>query len=114
MSKPYTAPNVPADKVTPQLVRNELLNCFESANREFSKVLNQPVTDAALKEQVKNFVQTVFSNCGVNFDNPTKQGIITAIEQCKAQAERMMGQQGTQIIQHHYEEMMKLVDRLTN
>ena len=114
MSQPYAAPNPPDEKVTPQLVRDELLNCFESANREFSNVLNQPVTDEALKEQVKSFVQTVFSNCGVNFDNPTKQGILTAIAQCKAKAELMMGPQGTQIIQHHYDEMMKLVNRLRN
>jgi hypothetical protein len=108
----YTAPNVPDGKVTLQLVRDELLNCFESANREFATVLDQPVTDEALKEQVKNFVQSVFSNCGVNFDNPTKNGILLAINQCKANAERMMGPKGSQIIEHHYDEMMKLINKL--
>jgi hypothetical protein len=112
MPNSYSSPNVPADRVTPQLVRDELLNCFESANREFSTLLKQPVTDEALKEQVKTFVQTVFSGCGVSFDNPTKQGILSAINECKAKAERMMGPQGSGIIQHHYDEMMKLVNRL--
>jgi len=34
--------------------------------------------------------------------------------QCKANAERMMGPQGTEIIEHHYGEMMKLVSKLGN
>jgi hypothetical protein len=111
-SQTYTAPNVPDEKVTLQFVRDELLNCFESANREFADVLKQPVTDEALKDQVKTFVQSVFSNCGVDFDTPTKEGILLAITQCKANAERMMGPQGSNIIEHHYDEMMKLIRRL--
>ena len=114
MPETYRAPDVSTEKVTPQLVRDELLTCFESANREFSSLLKQPITDEALKEQVKKFVETVFAACGVNFDNPTKQGILTAMAQCKANAERMMGPQGTEIIEHHYGEMMKLVSKLGN
>src|SRR5712691_4838658 len=71
----YKAPAVPASKITPQFVRNELLTCFESANREFARVLKQPVTDEALKQQVRQFVTSVFSQCGVSFDKPTKVGI---------------------------------------
>lgn len=71
-------------KVSPHFARDRLLNCFESANRDFSSFLKQPVTDEALKEQVKNLVQYVLSNCGVNFENPTKEGILLAINQCKA------------------------------
>ncbi len=109
---PYTAPNVSQGDVTTQLVRDELLRCFESANREFANLLNQPVTDTALKSQVNQFVTTVFANCGVSFENPTKEGIIAAIAQCKNNAEAMMGPKGSDIIEHHYFEMMKLVDKL--
>jgi hypothetical protein len=108
----YKAPDVPAEKVTPIFVRDELLRCFESANREFMKVLNQPITDEALKQQVRQFVNGVFQSCGVSIENPTKQGIVVAIEQCKKNAEGMMGEKGTAIIDHHYEEMMKLVNKL--
>lgn len=110
----YKAPNIPADKVTPILVRDELLRCFESANKEFMEVLHQPATDAAIKAQVNQFVTGVFQNCGVSFDNPTKGGILTAINQCKANAQSMMGPAGASIIEHHYEEMIKLVDKLPN
>jgi hypothetical protein len=112
MPQTYTAPNVPKENVTPELVRDELLTCFESANREFSKIMNQPVTGATLKQQVKQFVQSVFSSCGGNFENPTRESILLAITQCKTNAEKMMGPQGAEIIRHHYDEMMKLVTKL--
>ena len=62
---------------------------------------------------MSNFVQSVFSNCGVSFENPTKEGILVAINQCRANAEKMMGPQGAEIIRHHYDEIMNLVNRLS-
>ena len=112
MTQTYKAPNVPSDRITPEFVRDELLSCFESANREFATLLNQPVTDEQLKQQVKQFVESVFVNCGASYMDPTKEGILTAMNQCRSNAEKMMGPQGAGIIQHHYDEMMKLVDRL--
>jgi hypothetical protein len=108
----YKAPNVSDEDVTPVLVRDELLKCFESANSEFMEVLKQPVTDDAIRAQVYQFVTGVFQSCGASFEDPSKAGILTAINQCKTNAESMMGPAGSEIIQHHYEEMIKLVDRL--
>jgi hypothetical protein len=108
----YKAPDIPASQITAELVRDELLRCFESANKEFFTLLNQPVTDDALKTQVKQFVEGVFQSCGVSYAEPTKTGILTAINQCKSNAEKMMGPKGSDIINHHYDEMMKLVNRL--
>ena len=112
MTETYTAPDVPDAEVTPVFVRDELLKCFESANGEFAKILHQPVTDEQIQQQVKSFVEGVFSQCGVSYVSPTKEGKVTAISECKRNAEQMMGPQGASIIQHHYSEMMKLVDRL--
>lgn len=112
MNSGYKAPDVPDSVVTPTFVRDELLKCFESANGEFMRLLHQPVTEEQLQQQVKSFVEGVFSQCGVSYVSPTKEGILTAISQCKRNAEQMMGSQGTAIIEHHYTEMMKLVDRL--
>jgi hypothetical protein len=112
MTQPYVAPTIPDEKVTPVFVRDELLKCFESANGEFANILHQPVTDEQLKQQVKSFVEGVFSQCGVSYISPTKEGIVDAISECKRNAEQMMGPQGATIIQHHYSEMMKLVNRL--
>ena len=112
MTGTYKAPDIPTSRITGELVRDELLRCFESANREFYTLLNQPVTDEALKTQVKQFVEGVFQNCGVSYTEPTKKGILTAIHQCKCNAEQMMGPKGADIINHHYTEMIKLVTRL--
>ena len=114
MTGSYIAPDVSKEQVTPTFVRDELLKCFESANKEFMEVIHQPTTDEALRTQVKQFVTTVFQGCGVSFDNPSKTGIVTAIGQCKTNAEAMMGPAGADIIRHHYNEMMKLVDKLPN
>ena len=108
----YKAPVLTNLRVTPELVRDELLVCFESANREFARIMAQPVTDEVLKGQVKMFVESVFQKCGASYTSPTKWGIVTAIGECKSNAEQMMGPQGADIIKHHYEEMMKLVNRL--
>lgn len=112
MSGSYVAPDVTAGDVTPQLVRDELLKCFESANGEFAKLKHQSATDDQIREQVRGFVEGVFSQCGVSFVEPTKEGIVTAISACKSNAESMMGSDAAGIIEHHYSEMMKLVDRL--
>lgn len=114
VSDMYRAPDVQDKDVTPEFVRDELLVCFESANGEFARLMNQPITDEALKQQVKDFIVSTFASCGAKFENPTKQGIILAISQCKGNAEKMMGPKGAEIIQHHYDEMMKLVNRLTD
>ena len=131
----YRAPNIPEEQITPTVVRDELLKCFESANREFSKTVNvqeqqrqQPLqaqkddnnnnknnpeqNEEQLKQQVRQFVTNVFQSCGVDFENPRKEGIVMAIEECKKNAEAMMGQDGRDIIEHHYKEMMKLVNKL--
>jgi len=112
MTGTYRAPDIPTSQITGELVRDELLRCFESANKEFFTLLNQPVTDEALKTQVKQFVEGVFQSCGVSYTEPTKTGILTAINQCKTNAEKMMGPKGADIINHHYTEMMRLVSRL--
>ena len=112
MTGTYTDPEVPDEEVTPAFVRDELLKCFEDANKEFLHVLNRPTDDAVLKAQVRQFVTGTFQSCGASFDQPTKEGIVTAIGQCKANAEAMMGQKGAAIIREHYNEMMKLVNKL--
>ncbi|MFQ5908808.1 MAG: hypothetical protein ACE5JE_08310 [Thermoplasmata archaeon] len=110
----YRTPDVPSEELTPEFVRDELLRCFESANGEFYEILDQPVADEVLQEQVRQFVTGVFQQCGESFEAPTKQGIRRSIEQCKTNAAQMMGDRGADVIRHHYDEMMKLVSRMPN
>jgi hypothetical protein len=108
----YRAPEVADEDLTPEFVRDELLRCFESANREFFTILEQPANGDQVREQVHAFVTGVFQQCGVNFEQPSREGILTAIKQCRSNAEQMMGDAGVSVIRHHYDEMMKLVSRL--
>jgi hypothetical protein len=113
----YKAPDLNPEQVTPVVVRDELLKCFESANREFGNTMNQPrasadVNQQLLKQQVRQFVESVFQRCDVNFENPSKEGIVMAIEECKKNAEEMMGPAGKEVVEHHHEEIMKLVSQL--
>src|SRR4029077_15240051 len=107
MTQTYKAPDVPSDRITPEFVRDELLSCFESANREFSTLLNQTVTAEQLKQQVKPFVESVFVNCGASYTDPTKDGLLTAMNQCRTNAEKSIGPQCAAIIQHHYDKKIK-------
>jgi hypothetical protein len=75
-------------------------------------MLHQPVTDEQLKQQVKSFVEGVSSQCGISYVSPTKEGIVTAISECKRNAEKMMGPRGAEVIEHHHAEMMELVNGL--
>ncbi|MGP8124756.1 MAG: hypothetical protein ACLQEQ_02680 [Nitrososphaerales archaeon] len=112
MTGRYHVPQVNDSQVMPTFVRDQLLLCFESANREFAAALRQPVTDDQLKQQVRSFVELVFSQCGASYVSPTRAGIVETISECKNNAEKMMGSQGSGIIRHHYAEMMKLADKL--
>jgi hypothetical protein len=109
----YKAPeNLRGVVITPSFVRDEMIACFESANREFLELLNQTIDSDILRSQIRKFVITVFANCGSSYWNPTKESIVEAITQCKVTAEEKMGAEGKEIIRHHYEEIMKLVSRL--
>ncbi len=48
MTGTYKAPDIPTSQITGELVRDELLRCFESANKEFYTLLNQPVFEEEL------------------------------------------------------------------
>jgi hypothetical protein len=111
----YKAPDLSPEQVTPVVIRDELLKCFESANREFGKTMNRPpdsLDNQQLKQQVQQFVESVFQRCDVDFENLRKEGIVMAIEECKKNAGAMIGPAGKDVVKHHYEEIMKLVNRL--
>src|SRR5438552_15903163 len=94
----YVAPRVRDADVTTDFVRDELLRGFESANREFFEILGQPATEAQVPEQVHGFVTGVVQQCGASFEKPTKQGILTAIEQCRSNVEQMIAAPGADAI----------------
>ena len=55
MSGTYRAPEVPSEQITGEFVRDELLRCFESANREFLTILRQPVA-VKIRDHLRKFL----------------------------------------------------------
>ncbi len=109
----YKAPQTLQKRdITPSFIREELIKCIESANREFAESLNRPISNRVLKDQVREHLIAVFANCNTSYRNPTREGIIGVIGRCKTNAEEIMGTQGKEILEQHYKEIMKLVNQL--
>ena len=75
-------------------------------------IRDDPDTQPACAQRSRHTLEGVFSQCGVSYVAPTKEGIVKAISECKRNAEQIMGPRGAEVIEHHYSEMMKLVNRL--
>ncbi|MEM0202277.1 MAG: hypothetical protein QXR73_03810 [Candidatus Micrarchaeaceae archaeon] len=98
--------------VTPQEAVKRLINCFETANREINEALNLKVPEKELKARVKIFVGDAFKKCNVDINNPTKKGLIEAMNLCKINTEKMLGKDAEPIIKKHYKEMSEIIERL--
>lgn len=98
----------------PAIVTERLINCFETANREINKALDQEVPEEELKARVKLFVGDAFRKCDVDIRNPTKKSLRAAMEMCKVNTEKMLGPKAESIIKKHYKEMSEIIDKLSN
>jgi len=99
-------------KVTPQIAVERLINCFETANEEINKALGQNIPKEELKARVKLFVGDAFRKCNVDIKNPTKKGLIEAMNLCKINTEKMLGEKAEPIIKKHYAEMQEIIEKL--
>ncbi|MBN1779150.1 MAG: hypothetical protein JW816_02955 [Candidatus Buchananbacteria bacterium] len=93
--------------ITPLMVRDAMLECFYQAHCEASSL---GIDDASVnREYCHEIVRKMFSNIGGNFDQPTKQDILKAIEALKTFSQSF---RKPEIIKKHVVEIMKLVDKL--
>jgi len=104
--------NAEPKKITTRYARDRLINCFETANREIADALNQKVPERELKARVRLFVGDAFRKCNVDFNNPTKKGLEEAMELCKKNTEKMLGKNGTKIVEKHYNEMLEIFNKI--
>ncbi|MGC8687506.1 MAG: hypothetical protein ACP5RM_02285 [Candidatus Micrarchaeia archaeon] len=101
-----------AKKISTTYARDRLINCFETANKEINNALNQKVPEKELKARVRLFVGDAFRKCDVDFNNPSKEGLLKAMELCKKNTEKMLGKKGAKIVEKHYNEMLELFSRI--
>ncbi len=106
------AENTKAGSVTGKIAVKRLINCFETANEEINKALDQNVPKKELNARVKLFVGDAFRKCNVDINNPTKDGLKQSMEMCRLNTEKMLGPKADKIIKKHYKEMSEIIEKL--
>jgi len=107
----------PKKKVTPKLVRDAIIECFYQAHQEVlrdmyillkeGKINKEP--EKMGKEYIKETIINYFIKVGGDFENPTKEYIMLVLEELRGFAK---GFRSPEIINRHYGEIMKLVEKL--
>ena len=95
------------EEVTPLKVRDAIVNCFLEAHCTDTGI---PADDKeANREYSRLIVKKAFSEFEGEFDRPSKESILKALEKL---AEFSKNFRDPSIIEKHYSEIMKLVDKL--
>ncbi len=101
-----------SEDMTSAVAVKRLVNCFETANKEINKALDQKVPERELKARVKLFVGDALRKCDVDIKNPSKESLYEAMQLCKLNTEKMLGPKATPIIKKHYKEMNEIIEKL--
>ncbi len=98
-------------------VRDAMLKCFVQANGEnIAKAMDidlpedQNQRSAKLNKLTESFIRQAFKETSGNYDAPTKQSIIAALDKLKEYAEKQGHSQ--EMISDHVSQIMKLIDGL--
>jgi len=96
-------------EITPLMVRDAIVECFRQAHCTDSGV------DAGDKDVNKQYcyeiVKKAFVDAGADFDNPSKLEILKVMDNL-AEFSKKFRDQG--VIHKHYEEIMKLINKLAS
>jgi len=92
--------------VTPLMVRDAILKCFYNAHCEASSISDDKDVN---KEYCREIVRKMFNDSGGNFEKPTKEDILKAIESLKEFSKNF---RKPEVIQKHAAEIMKLLEKL--
>ena len=93
------------NKVTPLDVRESIINCFYEAHCANTELGEGDVS----KGYCLNIVKKIFNDCGVNFDNPTKDGVYKVVA---ALAEFSKNFRSQDIVEKHQKEITDLLDEM--
>ena len=103
-------------KITPLMVRDAIIICFQKAHHEALDELNKEKGFGSEAER-KNFekiqtdliVMSAFDDVKADFNNPTKEDIIKVMNELARFASKF---RKPEIVKKHYNEIMKLVKKL--
>ena len=112
MAGGYIAREISDSEITPIFVRSELLRCLEITYSDLLNIMNLELEESVINDRVLQFVTMIFQDCNVSFEQPTKLGLLKAIDECKKRAELMMGPVGREVIDSLSQQMVKLVEKI--
>ncbi len=94
-------------ELTPLMVRDAIVECFRQAHCEDTGVdiLEGKINAVYCKE----IVQKAFADVGADFFEPSKEGILKAMRELSKFSAKF---RDSRVIEKHYNEIMKLVDKL--
>ncbi|NTW22953.1 hypothetical protein HGA34_05470 [Candidatus Falkowbacteria bacterium] len=99
--------------ISPEDVRDAIVECFVAAHQEQLDELKDYVDDESKDNfeemkriNVRQLMRSMFSQAGGDFDNPSKEAILAALEEIKKFAVNFRNQK---IVAKHYGEIAKLV-----
>jgi len=95
------------DKVTPQAVREAIINCFYNAHCADTGLNND---EAVGRSYCTSIVKKAFVDQGVDFEHPTKEGILKVVGTLAEFSKNFRSQE---IIEQHKQEIMDLVNKMT-
>ena len=102
------------EKITPENVRDEMVECFLSAQKEClslaAESMHRQVTEEDLRKSVTVIIKGAFKEAEEDFDNPTKEALMKVMEILKRKS-AATGKEAD-IIQHHAGQMMDLLMKL--
>jgi hypothetical protein len=104
------------DKITSELVRDAIIQCFYEAEKEVLDILfsSSDFHSEGDKEQkklihIRIFIEKMFSDVKGDFNNPTKESLIDVIDRCAEYAKTIREEE---IIKKHYNEIMSLINKI--
>lgn len=103
------------EKLTAEFVRDQMIECFFTSQKEIlalaARSVHHAATDGELRKSVCQLIKMAFAEAGGNYEAPTKEVLLKVMDILKRKS-RATGKEA-EIIQHHAGEMMDLMGRLS-
>lgn len=98
-----------AENYTPKDVRDAITECFFQAHKEQIDLPQADNNDEIRKIFIKEKIKETFTVTDTNYENPSKQDLITVIDALKDFAKHYRNKE---VIQKHYTEILSLIEGL--
>ncbi len=101
--------------ITPAIVRDAIIACFTEAHKEVMDMMDEFAEWKSNEErekfrsiEIKFIVKKAFQDVGVDFEKPTKEGLVKVIDELAKFAAHF---RKPEVIQKHYGEIKILIDK---